>query len=285
LSLIAYGVIAAAGSSLELFVYVSTGLVLTKSGLSFYSVRKQIPPRLRWHFAALKQSLLYGLALYVGLAINSLHFRVNQFFIDSMLGSAELGYFALSVRIAEFVWLTDYVVVTASLYRVTSENFANAVLVTQRTLKLVAVLVLFFSLAIFALAPIVVPLLFGTAFEPAILPLWFLLPGIVAWSLGRSLSPFISYQCGKPWYNTATAAVAFAINLVANGLLIPRLGTTGAAIASSISYTFNLLVILMIFLRLSGARLADTFLPSKEEVGLVVQLLKEKYQEYRSRAA
>jgi O-antigen/teichoic acid export membrane protein len=194
-----------------------------------------------------------------------------------MLGPTALGYFALSVRIAELLWLLDYVVVTASLYRVTSEDFAGAVLVAQRSLKLVAVLVIVPSLAMFALAPFLVPLFFGKAFAPAVLPLWYLLPGIIAWSLARSLSPFIAYQCGKPWYNTAAAGFAFAVNLGANFILIPKLGIVGASIASTVSYAVNLVIIGLIFFRLTRARVVETFLPTSAEISLVAQFVKERY--------
>lgn len=276
-SLVAYSIVVALGGSLALFIYLSAALIFVKACISLYAIRQRVPLRLRPRLSALKQSLLYGLALYVGLAVNSLHFRANQFFIDAMLGPTELGYFALATRIAETLWLLDYVVVTASLYRVTSEDFGTAVLVTQRTFKLVALLVIGPSLAIFALAPLLVPLLFGEAFSPAVFPLWYLLPGVICWSLGRSLSPFISYQCGKPWYNTASASFAFLVNLGANFVLIPKLGTVGAAIASSISYSLNLIVIGVIFFRLSDAKFTDTLLPTRAEVSLVVQFLKEQY--------
>lgn len=283
ISLIAYGLIVSVGGTLEMFVYLSALLLLVRACLSLFSTRTMTPLRLEFNASALKHSLAYGLALYVGLSVNTLHFRINQFLIEGMLGPTALGYFALAVRIAEMLWLLDYVVVTASLYRVTSEDLATAVLVTQRSLKLVAVLVIVPSLAIFALAPFFVPLFFGKAFEPAVLPLWYLLPGIIAWSLSRSLSPFISYQCGKPWYNTAAAGFAFIVNLAANFILIPKLGIVGAAIASTVSYTVNLLIIGLIFFRLAHARVIDTILPTGGEISLVAGFVREQYDRFMKR--
>jgi len=283
ISVLLYGVVVLIGGTLEMFIYLSASLLLVRACLSLFSTGRTTPLRLEFNAAALKHSLVYGLALYVGLAINSLHFRINQFFIEAMLGPTALGYFALAVRIAEMLWLLDYVVVTASLYRVTSEDFAGAVLVAERSLKLVAALVIIPSLAIFALAPFLVPLFFGKAFAPAVLPLWYLLPGIIAWSLGRSLSPFISYQCGKPWYNTAAAGFAFIVNLAANFILIPKLGIVGAAIASTLSYTVNLLIIGLIFFRLTHARVIDTILPTGAEISLVAQFVREQYDRFVKR--
>jgi len=283
ISLITYLLAIGFGSSLNWLLALSCALIFIKSSLSLLAIRSKVSLHIVFNDQALKRSLVYGVALYTGLAINTLHFRLDQFIVNSMLGPSDLGYYALAVRIAELVWLLDYVVVTASLYRVTSATRAEAIVITQRSLRLVAVLVIIPTVAIFALAPVLLPIMFGEAFQPSILPLWLLLPGIVSWSLARSLSPFISYQCGKPWYNTMGAVVAFAANLGANVILIPKLGVAGAALASSISYALNLAIIASIFFRLSDARFLETFLPRREDIALVINIAKERYLQFVSR--
>jgi O-antigen/teichoic acid export membrane protein len=271
-----YALALALGATLSTVMWLGAGLLFVRAGMSAYSIRTKISP-FNLSGPALKQSLLYGLALYVGLAVNTLHVRISQFLVESLAGPKELGFYALAVRIAEMVWLLDYVAAMASLYRVTSADRQQALLTTQRTVRLVLILVLSASLAIFALAPLFVPMLFGEAFAPAVAPLWLMLPGIIAWSVGRSLSLFVSYQCGKPWLNTASAAVAFLVNIAANLFLIPRLGISGAALASSISYTVNFILIGWIFVRMSGVSLRETFSPSREDFTLVVRFLREQF--------
>jgi O-antigen/teichoic acid export membrane protein len=177
------------------------------------------------------------------------------------------------------VWLVDYVVVTASLYRVTSANQYDAMVAAQRTLKLVSLLVISLSLVIFSTAPVIVPLLFGTVFTPTVLPLWCLLPGVIMWSMGRSLAPFISYQCGKPWLNTAYASIAFAINIGALFLFIPHFGIVGASLAASVSYAVNFILISWAFIRLSGASVRSTFLPSWEDMASVMKFFAKQLHE------
>jgi O-antigen/teichoic acid export membrane protein len=274
-SLGAYALALVLGAALPTVIWLGGGLLFVRAAMSVYSIRTRISP-FQLSRAALKQSLLYGLALFVGLAVNTLHVRISQFLVEAISGPKELGFYALAVRIAELVWLLDYVVMTASLYRVTSADRQQAVLASQRTVKLVLIIVLPASLAVFALAPVLIPLLFGNAFSPSILPLWFLLPGIIAFSAARSLAPFVAYQYGKPWFNTASASVAFLINIAANLVLIPRFGISGAALASSISYAVNFILIGWIFVRVSGATLTETFWPSREDFTLVVRFLKER---------
>lgn len=278
LALSVYALAVTVGLPLEWLLPLSVVLLFVRGGLSLSSImRSRVMSSLQFDGPALRQSLLYGLALYVGLALNTLHFRVDQFLVEGMLGPTELGNYALAVRIAELLWLLDYVVVTASLYRVTAAGRKEAILATQRLFRLVAVLVALPSLVIGLSAPAFIPFMFGEAFRPAIRALWLLLPGIISWSLARSLSPFISYQYGKPWYNTLSAAVAFAVNMSINLVLIPRFGIAGAAAASSISYTVNFVIIAWMFFHLTKAGFTETFLPRRDDFNIVFTAIREKY--------
>ena len=91
------------------------------------------------------------------------------------------------------------------------------------------------------------------------------LPGIVGWSLARSLSQFVAYQAGKPWYTTGPATLAFIVNILLNLVLLPILGTAGASIAASLSYLGNLFLISIIFKRMSSASLVHSLKPTKED--------------------
>lgn len=68
---------------------------------------------------------------------------------------------------------------------------------------------------------------------------------------------------------------ASAVNLERNVLLIPALGIAGAAIASSISYISNMVFLAVVFHRLSGAKILPTFIPQREDLLLLRQLLAE----------
>lgn len=273
INLAAYGIALAAGVPLKTLLILSGILLFIKALVSFFSVRAQTAVPFQPDLKALRQSLRYGAALYIGLALNTLHFRFVQFLVESMLGPTALGNFALAARIAEMVWLLDFVVINASVFRITSSDQQESTRITQRMTRLIGLAVLSMSLLIALSAPFFVLWVFGADFAPAVLPLILLLPGIVGWSLARSLAQFIAYHQGKPWYNTAGAAVAFALNLALNFLLIPALGIAGAAIASSISYISNLIFLAVVFRRLSGAKTFPTFIPQREDFMLLRQLL------------
>ena len=273
INLVAYGIALVAGVPLKTLLILSGILLFIRAFISFFSVRTQAAVPFQPDLKALRQSFRYGAALYIGLALNTLHFRFVQFLVESMLGPAELGNFALAARIAEMVWLLDFVVINASVFRITSSDQEESIRITQRMTRMIGLAVSGMSLLIALSAPFIVPWVFGADFTPAVLPLILLLPGIVGWSLARSLAQFVAYHQGRPWYNTAGAAVAFALNLALNFLLIPTLGIAGAAIASSISYISNLVFLAVVFRKLSGAKTLPTFIPQREDFALLRQLL------------
>lgn len=281
-SLFAYALAILLGLSLIWFLFLGILLLLVRALISLFSMRARIPFSFRLDHPALKQSVMYGLGPYVGLAFNTLHFRLNQFVVESMLGPAALGNYALAVRVGELLWLFDYVVVTASLYRITAGPKEEAILAAQRAFRFVTLLVGSLAGLMALSAPLLIPFFFGELFQSATAALWVLLPGIVFWSMGRALSPLISFQYGKPWYNTFSAAGALVLNICFTLVLVPRFGIEGAALATSISYLVNFSIIAWMFFRFTDAGIAETFLPKKADFHIVLAAMKEKYLQFMS---
>ena len=92
-----------------------------------------------------------------------------------------------------------------------------------------------------------------------------LLPGVVAYAVVAILSQYVVGQ-GAPGRYTLAVVAGLTTNIVANLLLIPRLGTAGAAAASSISYALTAALTLAIFTRLSGQGLRETLLVTRADV-------------------
>jgi O-antigen/teichoic acid export membrane protein len=94
-------------------------------------------------------------------------------------------------------------------------------------------------------APMLIPLLFGPAYQQACLPLWILLPGFVALSLQVLLSQYFAAR-DFPIFLAGYWLLAVSINVMSNLLLIPRYGMVAAAANSTLSY---ILVFSLVFLR------------------------------------
>ncbi|MEX1274796.1 MAG: oligosaccharide flippase family protein [Bacteroidota bacterium] len=266
--------------NLSALLYATAGLSILKAAVALFALENTRPWKFTIDLRALKMSLTYGIALYLGLIINTLHFRVDQFMVNSMLGPAELGIYALAVRIAEMVWLLDYAIINASIFRVTASSPEDAARITQRVARLLGTMVLISSILLSLAAPIFLPLVFGDDFSPAVIPLLLLFPGILAWSLARVLAQFVAYQSGKPWLNFKASAIAFLINIVLVILFIPLWGIAGAAIASSISYFVNFALLAGMFKRLSGSTFKSILIPTHEDFALLKNFASEQLAVY-----
>ena len=266
--------------SLEAFLYLSGGILLLKALVALLVPRTEIPLRISLNASAFRASLGYGIALYLGLMVNTLHFRLDQFFVNSIKGPADLANYALAVRIAEMVWLLDYAIINASVFRITASTVEEATRITQRMARLVGLIVIVASILLSIAAPFAVPLIFGTGFSPAVLPLILLLPGMLAWSLSRVLAQFTAYQSGKPWINTRASAIALVVNTILIIILIPRYGIAGAAVASSVSYFCNYLLVAQAFKRLSGTKLLSILIPTREDILTMKNAVSESFPVY-----
>jgi O-antigen/teichoic acid export membrane protein len=199
-------------------------------------------------------ALKYGSVVHLGAILNWLHFRVDQVMINYLQGPRGVGIYTVSVAAAEMLWLIDYAVINAALFKISSLEVGESWGYTWRTFKSTGLLLVGGGILLGGAAPWLVVILYGAQFQEAILPLVLLIPGVIGWGASRVLSQFISYNAGKPYLTSGAALIGCVLNIVGNLYSIPRWGIAGAAVASSGSYLTTLLVLGAIF-GLMGRRL------------------------------
>jgi O-antigen/teichoic acid export membrane protein len=121
------------------------------------------------------------------------------------------------------------------------------------------------GLGLFIGAPWLMSFLYGGEFAGAATALRFLLPGIVILAASRVLANDIAAR-GRPLVNSYLGIAMLVVNLTFNLILIPRMGINGAALASTISYSTNGLLRLIIYCRLSGNTPLDVILLQKSDL-------------------
>ena len=98
----------------------------------------------------------------------------------------------------------------------------------------------------------------------ALIPLWLLLPGIVFMAAAKVISSYLS-GIGKPIYTTYIAAGAVIVTVILDLLLIPPYGISGAAIASSITYTGTAIASVWLLKVESGAGWLESLVVKRED--------------------
>jgi O-antigen/teichoic acid export membrane protein len=134
------------------------------------------------------------------------------------------------------------------------------------------------GLALAVLATQAIPMLYGEAFRPSIMALVWLLPGIVLFSVANVLAAYIA-GIGKPRLNLLVSGISLIVTIALDLLLIPNLNILGAAIASSVSYSLSALLLIVFFIRETGASLREVLLPTSEDMKILLSVARLRRSE------
>ena len=183
----------------------------------------------------LARAIAFGLRAQLATAFAFLLLRMDQVLVQGILGFRELGLYALTVVLAELLWLiTDPFAASLLPHQVRAGNGDERRLgyATARLgLALSAILCLF----VWIVAPHGIRFIYGEPFVDATWPVRWLLPGVAAIAAQRPLYAIVTKE-GRMGLAAAMNAAALAVNLALNLLLLPAVGVVGAAIASTVTY-------------------------------------------------
>ncbi|MEK6647172.1 MAG: oligosaccharide flippase family protein [Candidatus Firestonebacteria bacterium] len=207
-----------------------------------YSFSKQI--------GLMKELLQFGVKSYIANLASFLSYRIDMLFVNLFLDVATVGYYSISVMLAEMIWYIPNSFALILYPVVSSSDSDTANKLTVQACKQVLLFVSLAAILLFLFGKQIILLLFGKNFTPSIQPLLFLLPGIIALSVDKVLSSFITGK-GRPEISGYIAGTNLVVNIGLNIFLIPKFGIIGASISSSISYSIAGVMSLIAFLRIS----------------------------------
>jgi O-antigen/teichoic acid export membrane protein len=236
---------------------------LLRIGLSNVDLAWFVRPR----FDILGRLARWGVQGEIGNVLQLANYRLDQYIVRDFVSLTAVGIYAVGTSMTEAVFILSNAVALVLLPRLTSADSAEAARlapVASRNTMLVAAAG---SLALAAVAPVLIPAVFGDAFEDSVEALWLLLPGTVALAGSKVLTSYIFSQ-GRPLVNTGITAVSLVVTIVADLALIPRFGVNGAATASSIAYLAHFAAALFAYSRISGNRPFDAVAPRREDAAL-----------------
>ncbi len=206
----------------------------------------------------LRQQMRYGLRSWPGSLADRFQFRLDAFIVNAVVGVAATGVYSVASSAAEALWYIPSALGAVLFGRAAAAGRDAAPLastVTRMTLALGVVVAVPAALV----APMAIEALYGPAFAEAPRALALLLPGVVAYGVVTVLSQYL-LAIDAPGRSTGVRLIGLAINVGANLALVPRLGIQGAAIASSISYTATAVLMLAVYVRVSGRGVGETVL-------------------------
>ncbi len=222
----------------------------------------QLPFELRLDKEITKSSLGYGVKVMLGNLLQFFIYRADIILIGFFISQTAVGWYYVSVLIAERLLFLTQATSTILLPAASSSSEQH-----QKTPLLSRVnlfVVLASSIIVAATAPWIIPLAFSNEYSNSVLPLIVLLPGIASLSISKILSADFGAK-GLPQYSMYVSGVNFCLNIILNIYFIPRIGIVGAALSSSISYTAAMILQCYFYKRFTNTPIRELILLKSED--------------------
>jgi len=230
---------------------------------------------------AVSRTLLrFGIVGYASFLTTFLNFRLDTFLVNLFANASQVGFYAVAVSLAETIWYISTSATTVLTPRVAAGESTESDATTGLVSRAVVGMSLIAAIVLALVAPLLVQVLFGTAFQPSVVAVWLLLPGIVALSNARVLAGYLLGR-NRQQVDLAASLAGLVVTVALDLLLIPRYGFAGAAIASSIAYATTLAVDLAWVVRHSTLTVKDLLLPTPADVRVTVRRVKGVLVELR----
>jgi O-antigen/teichoic acid export membrane protein len=224
------------------------------------------PLRLRFERRLAFEMLKYGLRVYAATVLAYLLIRFDLLLVNALVGRTEAGLYSVAVAGADVMYLLPSVIALNLFARVSRGSGTET---TAEVFRSVAILYGVVCLASIPLARPAVDLLFGADFEKAVPLYYWLVPGI--FSLGM-LNILANHFAGRGFPRAAVLVwiPALAVNLAINLAFLHREGAYIASLASTVAYTFLLVLHMRLFARQAGG--FGVMRPRLREVGRFVRV-------------
>ncbi|MEN3334578.1 MAG: hypothetical protein V7641_3943 [Blastocatellia bacterium] len=206
-----------------------------------------------------KQMLKYGAKIQVGGITGMANMSLDQVLMAAWLPSNYLGLYVVAVSAASLAQIFSQAVQLVLTPSITQkETFAERAAVLQGAFHSYWLFSFLITLALAALLPVMIPLVFGANFKDAVWPAEVLLLGIFFVGAKDVLGGG-AQALGNPWLGSKAQVIALVVTVGLLYLLLPRFGIMGAAIATTAAYWTQLVVVAYGLRQTHGMSLSGLF--------------------------
>ncbi len=125
----------------------------------------------------------------------------------------------------------------------------------------------------FVLSPYILPAIWGEKFQPSVLIIQYILPGILFISIYRVLSSRLA-GIGKPQISIYVFLPALIVNVLLNLWWIPLYGAFGAVLATNVSYTLGTIAYIFVYSRIVHMPVLKIFEFQKSDFAFLKEIRK-----------
>jgi O-antigen/teichoic acid export membrane protein len=198
--------------------------------------------------ALARRSLTFGTKSHLSHIISLGNWRLDQWFVGTMVGSRELGYYSVAVSWSEALFILPAALRNVQRPDLVRAGRREAGRQAARVFRICVLITLPAVLIMMLAAPFLCSTIFGAEFSNSIDDLRWLLPGTFGIVALRILGDALIAQ-RRPMLPSIATGAALVVTIVLDLILIPRHGGLGAAIASTAAYTVAGVLVALIFMR------------------------------------
>lgn len=210
-----------------------------------------------------------------------LNYRMDIFLVGFFLDAKSVGWYTIAVVIAETLWFLANSIANVLFPNFSERKESEAQNLLKKGFSVVFWFTLISVLILIFLDHYIIQIAFGTEFLTSLQALQFLYPGVLLLSLYKILSSYIASR-NKPGIIMRIAFIGLIFNFILNVILIPKLGISGAAIASSTAYGLMFFCGLIWFKKNGIIPIHSLFVIKKREISKTISWYLKRVVDFRS---
>lgn len=244
------------------------------STIMLIALSRVVDLRVHFHVDIAKGMWALGSSYAVVYFLMALTFKANLILVQHFSGIESLGYYSLSSNLAELLWQVPsalgVLVFARSAGAQDTREFALKVAVLARQVFLLGLLG---AGVMAALAPMVIPLLYGDVFRPSVSILLVLLPGTVAMMVFKILRQDLAGR-GQPWAAGTIILGMLSFTVALGSWLIPQYGPLGAAVNISSTYILGTVALVIQYARCSNISVSTILSMQRSDFSVISRIVK-----------
>ncbi len=189
----------------------------------------------------------FGVLNQVAHITQMLSFRLSYYVLDHYHGEAAVGVYSNGISLAESIWLIAKSISLVQYARISNtDDRQQAASLTTRLIKFSVFASLLILIPLLALPASFYTFVFGEGFADTRNVIWTLSAGVLVYNFSILTGHYFS-GTGRYQINAIISSLGLIVSVILYFTLIPSFGLIGAGWATSVSYVFTSVVLLVIF--------------------------------------
>lgn len=242
-----------------------SGIIITSIITQLFARKGLNFTRTRVNLSRVRDMYAYSVRGYMQLVAENLNPVIGIFIIRYMLTTTDVGLFIVANSLLTIMG-TPVLSISFVLFPKLSRADESSTLETAlKVMKLVFLMLVTCSVILLLIGKPVIILLFGQEFEGSVIPLFYLLPGLISMGVFRILTDHLK-SINRPEIGSYASSIGFVINIFLTIILLAPGRLYGASIGYSSSFLAAALLLLLYYRYKLDVPYIDLFLISRKDL-------------------